>query len=166
MIGCDNLICPYCTACDHLVPWPEIKAAPTTLEGRVLTTGLPGKFPNLLSFLGSSLTFIDDSLLSNLGFPGRFPDEFLSPSLPRQSLGLFSQSKAIYLLGLNCKNFHFYFVLCSIYLPQQPIALTIVNTYTMHMEMFRSSWAFESRAWEREIKGWEHSKKECKPSAC
>ena len=98
----------------QLIPWPGIKAAPTTLEGRVLATGLPGKFPNLFSFLGSSLTFIDDSLLSNLGFPGRFPDEFLSPSLPRQSLGLFSQSKAIYLLGLNCKNFHFYFILCSL----------------------------------------------------
>ena len=33
------------TACGILVPWPGIKPTPSTLEGRVLTTGLPGKSP-------------------------------------------------------------------------------------------------------------------------
>ena len=51
------------------------------------------------------------------------------------------------------------FYVPSLYLPQPPLVLTIVNRYTMHMEMFRSSWAFASRAWEREMKGWELSKK-------
>ena len=32
-------------ACGILAPWPGIEPAPPALEGRVLTTGLPGKSP-------------------------------------------------------------------------------------------------------------------------
>ena len=32
-----------CEACGILAPWPGIEPAPPTLEGEVLTTGLPGK---------------------------------------------------------------------------------------------------------------------------
>ena len=32
-------------ACEILAPQPGIKPTPPALEGEVLTTGLPGKFP-------------------------------------------------------------------------------------------------------------------------
>ena len=34
-----------CEACGILTPRPGIEPAPPALEGEVLTTGLPGKFP-------------------------------------------------------------------------------------------------------------------------
>ena len=34
-----------------LTPWPGIEPAPPTLEGKVLTTGLPGKSPRLLHIM-------------------------------------------------------------------------------------------------------------------
>ena len=33
-------------ACGILAPWPGFKPAPPALEGKVLTTGLPGKSPS------------------------------------------------------------------------------------------------------------------------
>ena len=41
-------------ACGILGPQPEIKPAPPALEGEVLTTGPPGKFPFLLYNVFSS----------------------------------------------------------------------------------------------------------------
>ena len=35
--------------CGILTPWPGIKPTPPALEGEVLTTGPPGKFPNSLN---------------------------------------------------------------------------------------------------------------------
>ena len=40
---------PHCTAYGILVPQPGIESVPPALEGRVLITGLPEKFPS--SFL-------------------------------------------------------------------------------------------------------------------
>ena len=34
-------------ACGILAPWPGIEPTPPALEGKVLTTGLPGKSLNL-----------------------------------------------------------------------------------------------------------------------
>ena len=37
--------------CGILVPWPGIELAPTALEGKVLTNGLPGKAPKYQYFV-------------------------------------------------------------------------------------------------------------------
>ena len=38
-----------CEACGILAPHPGIEPTPPALEGKVLTTGPPGKSPNLIS---------------------------------------------------------------------------------------------------------------------
>ena len=44
-------------ACGILAPWPGTKPTPGTLEGKVLTTGLPGKPQHLLNTLTSKPQF-------------------------------------------------------------------------------------------------------------
>ena len=43
--------------CGILVSWPGIELTPSALEGEVLTTGLPGKYPETI-FLTNSLQHI------------------------------------------------------------------------------------------------------------
>ena len=36
-----------CKACEILAPWPGVKSTPHALDGKILTTGLPGRFLNI-----------------------------------------------------------------------------------------------------------------------
>ena len=43
-------------ACGILIPWPGIEPTPSALEGKVLTTGLPGKSPVRKLWIGVLVT--------------------------------------------------------------------------------------------------------------
>ena len=56
-------------ACRILAPWPRIKPAPPTLEGKVLTTRPLGKSPQFSSVTQSYPTLCNPMDFSMLGFP-------------------------------------------------------------------------------------------------
>ena len=61
-------------ACGILAPWPGIELAPPALEGKVLTTGSPGK--SLLFFLKIVLA-IQGPLMSCFFFSSFFVNSFI-----------------------------------------------------------------------------------------
>jgi len=68
-------------ACGILAPWPGTKPTPGTLEGKVLTTGLPGKSQHLLNTLTSKPQF----QVSDIG--NLWPEDLgqSSEAIPRMS---------------------------------------------------------------------------------
>ena len=55
-----------CEALGILAPQPGVEPSPPTLEGEVLTTGLPGKSQDLFCFVFHKTSLLEDTILDTL----------------------------------------------------------------------------------------------------